>query len=57
MKKNAILILLNVICFFVVLIGSFIDNSNSYINIVVCAIIFVSIIVQIIAIISDRKNS
>lgn len=58
MKKDYILLLLNIICFFVVLIGSFINNTNRYLNIVVCTIIFASILVQVIAIVrSNRKNS
>ena len=58
MKKDYILLLLNIICFCVVLIGSFINNVNSYLNIAVCTIIFVSILVQIIAIVrGNKKNS
>lgn len=56
MKKNLILLLLNSICFFVVLMGSIFDDSNKWLNIVVCAIIFVSILVQIIAIKRENKK-
>lgn len=56
MKKNIILLFLNIICFIVVLVGSFIDDFNSFLNIVICVIIFISIIVQVIAILNDRKN-
>ena len=56
MKKNIILLFLNIICFIMVLVGSFIDDFNSFLNIVICVIIFISIIVQVIAILNDRKN-
>lgn len=55
-KKNIILLLLNVFCFIIVLIGSLIGKKdNIYLNIVLCSVILVSIFVQIIAIIKDTK--
>lgn len=55
-NKNVVLLLLNILCFVVVLIGSFIDGFTSRINIAVCVIIFIAIIVQIIAILGERKS-
>ena len=55
-NKNVVLLLLNILCFVVVLIGSFIDDFTSRINIAVCVIIFIAIIVQIIAILGESKS-
>lgn len=55
-KKNIILLLLNIVCFIIVLIGSLVEKKdNMYLNIVLCLIILVSIIVQIAAITKERK--
>ena len=56
-KKNIVLLFLNICCFIIVLIGSLIEQKyNECLNIVLCLTILVAIIVQIIAIIKERKE-
>lgn len=56
-KQNIVMLLLNILCFIVVFIGSLIEKKdNMYFNIAVCLIILVSIIVQIVAIVKERKE-
>lgn len=56
-KQNIVMLLLNILCFIVVFIGSLIEKKdNMYFNIVLCLIILVSIIVQIVAIVKERKE-
>lgn len=56
-KKNNVLLILNVVCFIIVLTGSLIrKKDNIYIDIMLGMIILVSIIVQIIAIIKEGKE-
>lgn len=56
-KKNIVLLILNVVCFIIVLTGSLIrKKDNIYIDIMLGMIILVSIIVQIVAIIKEEKE-
>lgn len=56
-KKNIVLLILNAVCFIIVLTGSLIrKKDNIYIDIVLCLIILVSIIMQIVAIIKEEKE-
>lgn len=56
-KKNIVLLILNVVCFIIVLTGSLIrKKDNIYIDIMLGMIILVSIIVQIVAIIKEGKE-
>lgn len=56
-KKNNVLLILNVVCFIIVLTGSLIrKKDNIYIDIMLGMIILVSIIVQIVAIIKEEKE-
>ena len=47
---------LNIICLAVVLVGSLADSFNRSLDIIVCTIIFISIIVQLVAILGERKR-
>ncbi len=56
MKRNIISLVLSILCFIIVVIGSLIDKSNTCLNIVLCIIIFVSIIIQAVVIVREKSK-
>lgn len=54
MKRNIISLVLSILCFIIVGIGSLIDKSNTCLNIVLCIIIFISIIIQTVVIVREK---
>lgn len=56
MKRSYISLLLSVLCLIMVFVVNIVDNNYSKLDIGISAIIFVSILVQIIAIIGEKKQ-
>ena len=56
MKRSYISLLLSVLCLIMVFVVNIVDNNYSKLDIGINAIIFVSILVQIIAIIGEKKH-
>lgn len=56
MKRSYISLLLSVLCLIMVFVVNIVDNNYSKLDIGISAIIFVSILVQIIAIIGEKNK-
>lgn len=56
MKRSYISLLLSVLCLIMVFVVSIVDNNYSKLDIGISVIIFVSILVQIIAIIGEKNK-
>ncbi|MDY6329348.1 MAG: hypothetical protein SPL51_07660 [Lachnospiraceae bacterium] len=56
MKRNIISLVLSILCFIIVGIGSLIDKWNTCLDIVLCIIIFISIIIQAVVIVREKSK-
>jgi hypothetical protein len=56
MKRNIISLILSFLCLLIVFVGSIVDQFNAKLDIVLCIIITVSILVQIVAILFEKRK-